>query len=358
MKTMLTTCLFTASLMLTLPSVFAQPVQIGYTNSVAVGAYSQALLDDVGRFRWFFAHASVGGNMVDEMSEMRAISSVHYPLRPVAVEGTPPASTDNGVVYEYMRGNPGAQVKFDSFGAYVTNGWRFPNVHLALNKLCYVDQDADVEYYLGSMVKLEAAFPETIFVYMTMPLTTASDDDNRKRNVYNDRVREWTRTNNLVLFDLADIEAHDTNGVSCLFTNAGRVCQRMYDGYSNDGGHLNPAGRRLAVFGFYALGAALLSTDRDGDGMSDGLELIAGTEPMRGSSVFKMQATNRPEGGISLNWPSATNRYYTLQRGANVAIPESFTNVLTDAPATPPVNVFTDSPAEPGPFFYRLEVHQ
>jgi len=358
MKTMFKTWTFVASLMLPWSSVWAQPVQIGYTNCIAVESYSQSLINDITRFRWFFAHASVGGNMIDEINELRVLNSPRNPLRSASEDDTPPASTENGVIYEYMRGNPGAKEKFDSFGAYVTNGWRQPRIHLALNKLCYIDQDADVDYYLGSMKNLEAAYPETVFVYMTMPLTTASDDDNRKRNVYNDAVREWTRTNSLVLFDLADIEAHDTNGIPCLFTNSGRVCQRMYDGYSNDGGHLGPEGRKLAVSGFYALGSALLGADRDHDGMSDGLELIAGTEPTRGSSVFKMQASSAPEGGIALNWPSATNRLYTLQRGASLWMPDSFTNVLTDVPATPPANAFTDSPTDPGPFFYRLEVHQ
>ena len=358
MKMMLKTFLFASSLMLAVPWTFAQPVQIGYTNCAAVGSYSQSLINDISRFRWFFAHASVGGNMIDAIDTLWQTSKTQYPLHSMAEGEMPPALTQNGVIYEYQRGNPGAQEKFDSFGTYVTNGWRFPKVHLALNKLCYIDQDADVDYYLGSMTHLEAAFPETVFVYMTIPLTTATDDDNRKRSVYNDRVREWTRTNNLVLFDIADIEAHDTNGVSCLFTNSGRVCERMYDAYSSDGGHLNTEGRNLVASGFYALGAALLSADRDNDGMSDGLELIAGTAPTLGTSVFKMQASNAPEGGIVFQWPSSANRLYTLQRGTNVAMPDSFTNVLTDVPATPPMNVFTNSPSDPGPYFYRLQVHQ
>lgn len=340
------------------PSGLAQPVMVGRTNCVAAASYSQTLLDDITRFRWFFAHASVGGGMIDGIDMLRQLKGTHYPVFPVSEDGMPPATTQNGALYEYMRGNPGAQEKFDSFETYVTNGWRYPKVNIALNKLCYIDQDADVSYYLRSMTNLEAAFPETVFVYMTMPLTTDTDENNYKRNLYNDAVRDFVRTNNRVLFDIADIEAYDTNGVATVFTYNSRVCQRMCEFYSSDGGHVNDAGKTITALGFYALGEALLGADRDHDGMSDGLELIAGTEPMREASVFKMGATNNPAGGMVLSWMSASNRLYSLQRGTDVMVPESFTNLVTDLPATPPENTFTDLFTETGPFFYRLQVKQ
>ncbi len=358
MKAMLKTCLVAAGLIFALPSAFAQPVMIGYTNCVAVSSYSQSLINDITRFRWFFAHASVGGNMIDGIDMLRQSNRNQFPLIPVSEDEMPPASTQNGALYEFMRGNPGAQEKFDSFGAYVTNGWRYPKVNLVLDKLCYIDQEADLGYYLASMARLEAAFPETVFVYMTMPLTTDTDENNLKRNIYNDGVRDWTRTNNLVLFDIADMEAHDTNGVPSEFTYSGRVCQRLCDTYSSDGGHMNDAGKVLTANGFYALGAALLAVDRDRDGMSDGLELIAGTVPTSASSVFNLQASTAPEGGVALSWPGTTNRLYTLQRGTNLMVPESFTNIVTDLLATPPSNSYTDSFTETGPFFYRLQVKQ
>lgn len=357
MKMMLLAVFFLTNLFLMLPSVHAQPILIGRSNCVAAATYSQSLINDITRFRWFFAHASVGGGMIDGIDMLRQLKGTLYPVFPVSEDGTPPATTQNGALYEYMRGNPGAQEKFDSFETYITNGWRYPKVNIALNKLCYIDQDADLAYYLDSMTRLEADFPETVFVYMTMPLTTDTDENNYKRNLYNDGVRDYVRTNNLVLFDIADIEAYDTNGVATVFTYNGRSCQRMCEFYSSDGGHVNDAGKTITALGFYALGAALLAADRDQDGMSDGLELIAGTEPMRESSVFKMQASMTTE-GAALSWASASNRTYTLQRGTDVMVPESFTNIVTDLPATPPVNSYTNSFTETGPFFYRLQVKQ
>jgi len=46
---------------------------------------------------------------------------------------------------------------------------------------------------------------------------TDTDADNFLRNAFNDRVREWTRQNGRVLFDIADIEAHDSAGKVCTF---------------------------------------------------------------------------------------------------------------------------------------------
>jgi hypothetical protein len=228
-----------------------------------------------------------------------------------------------------------------------------------VNKFCYIDQDANLDYYLGSMTNLEAAFPETVFVYMTMPLTTSADGDNYLRNVFNDGLRDWVRANSRVLYDIADIEAHGTNGALCLFTNNHRACQLLYSGYSSDGGHLNTAGRQLVAKGFYALASALMSADRDGDGLSDGKELVAGTRPVDAQSGFKFA---RPiistPGTVSLQWHSRSNRLYTLQRATSLSTPGNFTNVLVNAPATPPMNTYTDTPPNTGAVFYRISVRQ
>ena len=91
---------------------------------------------------------------------------------------------------------------------------------------------------------------------------TSADGDNYLRNAFNDRLREWTRQNGRVLFDLADIEAHDPSGKVCAFSYRNKTCQRLCESYTTDGGHLNPAGRQLVARGFYALAAALVENHR------------------------------------------------------------------------------------------------
>ena len=347
--------LVAALLMAPLP-ICAQSVQIGYSNCVEVASYPDSVMQDAGKLRWFFAHASVGNNMMDGIDALHVEDPTRYPYHRVWEDEVPPNSTSDGALYAFWRGNPGWVVKFDSFAGYLSNGWCYPKVNLVANKLCFVDQDASLEYYISSMTNLEAAFPETLLVYMTMPLMTTTDENNVKRNVYNQELRAWTKANDRVLFDVADIEAHDTNGSPCLFTNNDQTYQRLSESYvaPGDDGHLNPEGKRLVALGFYALAAALFSIDRDKDGMMDGQELIAGTRPMDRSSVLRLQASLARRKTILLSWQSATNRMYTLQRASNFG---GFTD-LAEVIATPPTNFYKDTPGTPGPFFYRVVPRQ
>jgi hypothetical protein len=116
---------------------------------------------------------------------------------------------------------------------------------------------ASSKYYIRSMTNMEAAFPQTTFVYMTMPLTTSDDLENAFRNGFNESVREWTRNNGRVLFDIADIQAHDEKGQRCTFSRRNKTCEKLCAAYSTDGGHLNETGRQLVARGFYALALAL-----------------------------------------------------------------------------------------------------
>jgi hypothetical protein len=232
-------------------------IRIGYAQCAATPGNSVALSANAAKLKWYFAHASVGANMVDGLNDLGKVDRASYPYTTVFSDKTPPQDLLPGTIYEHNRGNPGWKAKFDQFESCVSNGWHFPKVDIVMNKLCYIDQMTSSKYYLHSMTNLEAAFPETVFVYMTMPLTTATDWENGLRNAFNDRVREWTQQNGRVLFDLADIETHDPKGQPCTFTRRNKTCQKLCESYSNDGGHLNDTGRQLVARGFYALAAAL-----------------------------------------------------------------------------------------------------
>jgi hypothetical protein len=232
-------------------------IRIGYANCSSTTNYPRSLVERMGQLKWYFAHASVGANMMDGITDLHATEKAFYPFHSVSGDRTPPASTQGGVIYEHNRGNPGWKSKFDLFENCVSNGWHSPKVDFVMNKLCYIDQGASFKYYIQSMTNLEAAFPDTAFVYTTVPLMTSTDGDNFLRNAFNDRVRDWTRQNGRILFDIADIEAHAPDGKECTFSYRGKSCQRLSEQYTKDGGHLNEQGRQLVARGFYALAAAV-----------------------------------------------------------------------------------------------------
>ena len=92
-----------------------------------------------------------------------------------------------------------------------------------------------------------------------MPLTTGTDSTNIQRNQYNRAVRTHCASTGAVLFDIADIEAHDPAGVQQTFSSGGQTWQRLFAGYTDDGGHLNPDGRQRVAAGWYAVAAVLVN---------------------------------------------------------------------------------------------------
>jgi hypothetical protein len=237
-------------------------IRIGYAECVSATNYPKAILEKIGQMKWYFAHASVGANMMDGVGDLHAKDKGLYAFQGISTGENPPTSTQGGLIYEHNRGNPGWKAKFDGFERCVSNGWHFPTINVAMNKLCYIDQHASFKYYLHSMTNLEAAVPQTVIVYMTMPLMTDEDADNFLRNAFNERLREWTQQNGRVLFDIADIEAHDPNGNFCTFQYRNKTCQKLCDSYTKDGGHLNEVGRQLVAKGFYAVAAVLAQKER------------------------------------------------------------------------------------------------
>jgi hypothetical protein len=232
-------------------------IRIGYAQARAMEKPPRNISAKANTVKCYFAHASVGANMIDGLTELRTKDPEAFPLRSFFCQATPPANLEAGMVYEHNRGNPGWKTKMDLFEECVRKDWHAPKVDIVMNKLCYIDQYASAKYYIHSMTNLEASVPGTRVVYMTVPLMTNADSDNFLRNGFNERVRTWTRANNRILFDIADIEAHDRSGKACTFEYRGKTYQKLCDAYTQDGGHLNETGRQLVARGFYALAAAL-----------------------------------------------------------------------------------------------------
>ena len=258
--------LFPAFLLALATAGGAGAATIGHDALAGVPALPQATFDAIGGQRWLFTHASVGGNILDGMAALHGENASRYRLTTQAAGDwshvyPAPSVTTPGTIYDGARGNPGWAQKFAMFDDAVRDlGWRAPLIDAAMDKLCYIDPDADVSVYLASMTALEADFPATRFVYVTMPLQSGSgaDGSNVLATTYNRAVRQHCAGAGRLLFDLADIECHDPDGNAVTFTYQGQAYERLYAGYTSDGGHLNAAGARRAALGWYATAAALV----------------------------------------------------------------------------------------------------
>ncbi len=368
-------------------AVCAETTVIDHTHLAGVTNASMTLMNKVGALRWFYTHASVGGNMVTGMNELRQSNTNRYLLALYNYDGNngdsdyhgaiattgresfpdysaaPPPATANGMIYECMRGNPRWDNKITCFSNSVAGaGWRFPSVNVVMDKFCWIDPAADPATYCSVLSDLENAFRETLFVYMTMPLTTETEgSDNDSRNTFNRYVRAYCNTHNKWLLDVADVEAWSTNGVEQTYLSSGTTNQMMVDTYAVDAGgdfHLTVRGRRQTALAWYALAIALFQSDRDADGITDGDELIAGTCPTDASSCFTVSNLTASASNLVFDWPSASNRYYRVQMSSNLLDSAAWTNISQTITSTPPRNSYTAAVDNAKTRYYRLNANQ
>ena len=87
----------------------------------------------------------------------------------------------------------------------------------------------EIDTYLTLMNQLERDFPNVKFVYMTGRLDGSGTTGNL--NVLNEHIRSYARSHNKILFDFADIESYDPDGL----TNYMALCANDNCDYSSEG---------------------------------------------------------------------------------------------------------------------------
>ena len=230
---------------------------------------SQGTMDAVGQQKWLFNHASVGANLIDGMRDLHSDDPNKYQLNISSIGYTgsgdsmrandAPGTTVTGTVYECNRGNPGWVNKLNCFSNSINiSGWNKENdkVDFAMDKFCWIDPYADTNTYIGTMNYLAATYPQTRFVWMTIPLVKDIEDSQQNaRNSFNKFIRLYCADNDIDLLDIADIEAHDTNDVEQIYVAGGVTNQKLWAAYTYDTGHLNSLGRQRVAKGWYSLAA-------------------------------------------------------------------------------------------------------
>jgi len=231
-----------------------------------------------------FAHQSVGADILEGVAELgRATAGLR-----VTVKDAGQLRDDSGPgIYETRVGRNGdPHGKIDDFARLLDAG-AGRKADIAMMKLCYVDVDehTDVEalfaHYRATLAGLRERYPRVTFVHITMPLqgppdgavskarqlakallgrgrVTAAMNANRER--FNELMRREYGAE--ALFDLARIESTRPDGSAAFLALDGERVPRLAAEYTDDGGHLNSRGRRVAARAFLELLARLLAEGR------------------------------------------------------------------------------------------------
>ncbi len=231
-------------------------------------------IDDVPRAYWtklaqkkiFFGHQSVGYNIIDGIEDiMNECSYVKLNI----VESREPAEFDQPVfAHSRVGSNTDPISKIESFRNIMDAGVG-NKVNMAFFKFCYVDirQDSNpqkvLDSYSAAIEDLKERYPETKFLHVTVPIRSAPKgtgrslkqsvklligkpgvlDDNMMRHRYNKLLYDaYSKTE--PVFDLALMESVNPDGFRCYAAKGTEKVSVMIPEYTEDGGHLNPQGRK------------------------------------------------------------------------------------------------------------------
>lgn len=218
--------------------------------------------------RIVFGHQSVGENILDGLRDLAREAGV--PLTIGTPDDPPPAGT-GAVIHARIGRNTEPLSKLEAFGPLVDAAAARGRVDVALLKFCYIDIDerTDVEglfaAYRSTLDAVAARHPATRVIPVTAPLRHSAGGPgvwarellgrpnhsklaNLARHRFNEKVRRhWAGR---PLFDLAAAEATRPDGRTETVRANGVACEHLRSAYTDDGGHLNVAGRRAAARAF------------------------------------------------------------------------------------------------------------
>jgi len=251
--------------------VGANPVAASLVDSVPVAKWKE-----LQRRRIYFAHMSVGFNIIEGVQELeRANHSISLRL----VESQKAEALETPGFAHSLNGENG-----DPLGKIVAfrealDGGLGRVVDVAMLKFCFVDfkGDTDVakvfEEYKKAMASLKAKYPALTLVHFTVPLQVIQSgpkawvknvigrapyglQENIARNEFNKRIRQEYEGKE-ALFDLATWESTSLDGSRTQFKEKGQTYAELDGNYAADSGHLNPTGRQWIAAQFLTFLASL-----------------------------------------------------------------------------------------------------
>lgn len=228
------------------------------SNDHASGAPTAPNLARLETRKIYFGHQSVGFNIVDGIRDVKPS---------LALRETRDPADFNGPVFAHARNgrNAAPLSKIEDFASTVRAGIG-GRAEIAMFKFCYVDVNPQTdikgmfEQYRRTMNELKDSYPGTTFVHITIPVTVVQSgpkawvkqvlgkplwgaDANVKRAQFN-RMMLAEYGGKEPVFDLAKFEATAADGSVFSFKAGGDTALALRTDYTDDGEHLNPAGRR------------------------------------------------------------------------------------------------------------------
>lgn len=212
----------------------------------------------------FFAHQSVGYNILDALPGVYGAHGLDFPS---VLESAEP---DGAAHFQHVpigtNGDPLGKIReFDE----IIRGGVGEETDVALLKLCYDDirEGDDVKQifaaYSETIAALERDYPDVTFLYTTVPVTAErgprgivkalagrgdrlGPEHNVPREHYNQLVRESFADSGR-LFDIAAVESTTPEGDRVVGEADGEPYYAMYGEHASDPGHLNAQGAAIAA---------------------------------------------------------------------------------------------------------------
>jgi hypothetical protein len=215
----------------------AQTTIVADHNTMDLTAIPDAAVVQAFHLRMHLRRASVGGNISDGLDALQSLNEKY--------------NRSNWIFYP--RGNPGWEAKISDFVSFTMANESSYDVFGM--KFCFIDPDADFHTYRDSLLYLENRYPGKMIMWWTIPIETSG---NSNRQSFNDSVRAFTASHGKVLFDIADIESHNTAGEKRIDDlNRELLCEE----WSSDGGHINSNGAQRVANAFWWIMARIAGWD-------------------------------------------------------------------------------------------------
>lgn len=228
-----------------------------------------SILDKVRTKKILWGHHSIGDNIESGLINLSSVNPLRYSINLVH----DPVSLEKPAVGDWRNGeNRDPSGKIFAFETKMRslngNGNQWGEVlDIAYFKFCYIDfnikKDIPVIFnqYKTTMEKLIQDFPTCKFVFITAPLSTTDNWREVDKKILNDSIRTFVETTDGCLFDLADLEAHDSTGTFSWFIYENDTIPDLWNGWTYDSGHLNENGSRYAALGMWNLWASIVKAE-------------------------------------------------------------------------------------------------